>query len=78
MADKNGFFDLSKTALTRRTALKGLAAGGALAAAGGWPGFVAGAERRADQARLPGRTAPASAPPTAAGTSAPPPPRSRC
>ncbi|AID33749.1 branched-chain amino acid transport system substrate-binding protein [Mesorhizobium sp. USDA 4775] len=37
MADKNGFFDLSKTGLTRRTALKGLAAGAGLAVA---PGFV--------------------------------------
>ncbi|PBB25317.1 MULTISPECIES: ABC transporter substrate-binding protein [unclassified Mesorhizobium] len=37
MADKNGFFDLSKTTLTRRTALKGLAAGAGLAVA---PGFV--------------------------------------
>ena len=37
MADKNGFFDLSRTALTRRTALKGLAAGAGLAVA---PGFV--------------------------------------
>lgn len=37
MTDKNGFFDLSKTALSRRTALKGLAAGTGLALA---PGFV--------------------------------------
>ncbi|RWC87046.1 MAG: twin-arginine translocation signal domain-containing protein, partial [Mesorhizobium sp.] len=37
MTDKNGFFDLSKTGLTRRTALKGLAAGAGLAVA---PGFV--------------------------------------
>ncbi|RRI04445.1 ABC transporter substrate-binding protein [Mesorhizobium tamadayense] len=37
MADKNGFFDLSKTTLSRRTALKGLAAGAGLALA---PGFV--------------------------------------
>ncbi|TKB14239.1 MAG: ABC transporter substrate-binding protein [Mesorhizobium sp.] len=37
MADKNGFFDLSKTNLTRRTALKGMAAGAGLALA---PGFV--------------------------------------
>jgi branched-chain amino acid transport system substrate-binding protein len=37
VTDKNGFFDLSKTALSRRTALKGLAAGVGLAAA---PGFV--------------------------------------
>ncbi|AZO20471.1 ABC transporter substrate-binding protein [Mesorhizobium sp. M1E.F.Ca.ET.045.02.1.1] len=37
MADKNGFFDLSKTTLTRRTALKGMAAGAGLALA---PGFV--------------------------------------
>ncbi|TIT75158.1 MAG: ABC transporter substrate-binding protein [Mesorhizobium sp.] len=35
MADKNGFFDLSKTTLSRRTALKGMAAGAGLA-----PGFV--------------------------------------
>ncbi|MDX8444617.1 ABC transporter substrate-binding protein [Mesorhizobium captivum] len=37
MADKNGFFDLSKTTLSRRTALKGMAAGAGLALA---PGFV--------------------------------------
>jgi len=37
VTDKNGFFDLSKTGLTRRTALKGLAAGAGLAVA---PGFV--------------------------------------
>ncbi|RAZ76401.1 ABC transporter substrate-binding protein [Mesorhizobium atlanticum] len=37
MADKNGFFDLSKTTLSRRTALKGIAAGAGLALA---PGFV--------------------------------------
>lgn len=37
MTDKNGFFDLSKTALSRRTALKGLAAGAGLAVA---PGFI--------------------------------------
>lgn len=37
MTDKNGFFDLSKTALSRRTALKGLAAGAGLVVA---PGFV--------------------------------------
>ena len=37
MSDKNGFFDLSKTTLSRRTALKGLAAGAGLAVA---PGFV--------------------------------------
>ncbi|MEW6634751.1 MAG: ABC transporter substrate-binding protein [Pseudomonadota bacterium] len=37
MADKNGFFDLSKTTLSRRTALKGIAAGTGLALA---PGFV--------------------------------------
>ncbi|MES0065135.1 ABC transporter substrate-binding protein [Mesorhizobium sp. M0074] len=37
MTDKNGFFDLSRSALTRRTALKGLAAGVGLAVA---PGFV--------------------------------------
>ncbi|RUU13943.1 ABC transporter substrate-binding protein [Mesorhizobium sp. USDA-HM6] len=37
MADKNGFFDLSKKALSRRTALKGMAAGAGLALA---PGFV--------------------------------------
>lgn len=37
MADKNGFFDLSRTALSRRTALKGIAAGAGLALA---PGFV--------------------------------------
>ncbi|TIW12879.1 MAG: ABC transporter substrate-binding protein, partial [Mesorhizobium sp.] len=37
MTDKNGFLDLSKTGLTRRTALKGLAAGAGLAVA---PGFV--------------------------------------
>ncbi|AZO10226.1 MULTISPECIES: ABC transporter substrate-binding protein [unclassified Mesorhizobium] len=37
MADKNGFFDLSKTRLSRRTALKGIAAGAGLALA---PGFV--------------------------------------
>ncbi|TIQ29799.1 MAG: ABC transporter substrate-binding protein [Mesorhizobium sp.] len=37
MADKNGFFDLSKTTLSRRVALKGLAAGAGLALA---PGFV--------------------------------------
>ncbi|TIT30793.1 MAG: ABC transporter substrate-binding protein, partial [Mesorhizobium sp.] len=33
MSDKNGFFDLSKTTLSRRTALKGLAAGAGLAVA---------------------------------------------
>ncbi|RWE75648.1 ABC transporter substrate-binding protein [Mesorhizobium sp.] len=37
MADKNGFFDLSRTTLSRRTALKGIAAGAGLALA---PGFV--------------------------------------
>ena len=37
MADKNGFFDLSKSTLSRRTALKGLAAGAGLTLA---PGFV--------------------------------------
>ncbi|MDG4894485.1 ABC transporter substrate-binding protein [Mesorhizobium sp. WSM4976] len=37
MADKNGFFDLSKKSLSRRTALKGMAAGAGLALA---PGFV--------------------------------------
>ncbi|AZO72309.1 MAG: ABC transporter substrate-binding protein [Mesorhizobium sp.] len=37
MADKNGFFDLSKTTLSRRSALKGMAAGAGLALA---PGFV--------------------------------------
>ncbi|TIN32071.1 MAG: ABC transporter substrate-binding protein, partial [Mesorhizobium sp.] len=37
MADKNGFFDLSKSTLSRRTALKGIAAGAGLALA---PGFV--------------------------------------
>lgn len=37
MADKNGFFDLSKTTLSRRVALKGMAAGAGLALA---PGFV--------------------------------------
>jgi len=37
MADKNGFFDLSRTTLSRRTALKGMAAGAGLALA---PGFV--------------------------------------
>ncbi|MBZ9842142.1 ABC transporter substrate-binding protein [Mesorhizobium sp. CA5] len=37
MADKNGFFDLSKTTLSRRTALKSIAAGAGLALA---PGFV--------------------------------------
>jgi len=37
VTDKNGFFDLSKTALSRRTALKGLAAGAGLAVA---PGFI--------------------------------------
>ncbi|BCM16584.1 ABC transporter substrate-binding protein [Mesorhizobium sp. J8] len=37
MADKNGFFDLSKTTLSRRSALKGIAAGTGLALA---PGFV--------------------------------------
>ncbi|TIS55739.1 MAG: ABC transporter substrate-binding protein [Mesorhizobium sp.] len=37
MADKNGFFDLSKTTLSRRNALKGIAAGAGLALA---PGFV--------------------------------------
>ncbi|MBZ9762608.1 ABC transporter substrate-binding protein [Mesorhizobium sp. CA8] len=37
MADKNGFFDLSKMTLSRRTALKGMAAGAGLALA---PGFV--------------------------------------
>ncbi|MEI9403184.1 ABC transporter substrate-binding protein [Mesorhizobium argentiipisi] len=37
MADKNGFFDLSKTTLSRRAALKGMAAGAGLALA---PGFV--------------------------------------
>ncbi|TPJ30904.1 ABC transporter substrate-binding protein [Mesorhizobium sp. B2-7-2] len=37
MADKNGYFDLSKTTLSRRTALKGIAAGAGLALA---PGFV--------------------------------------
>jgi len=37
VTDKNGFFDLSKTALSRRTALKGLAAGAGFAVA---PGFV--------------------------------------
>ncbi|TPN90176.1 ABC transporter substrate-binding protein [Mesorhizobium sp. B1-1-5] len=37
MADKNGYFDLSKTTLSRRTALKGMAAGAGLALA---PGFV--------------------------------------
>ncbi|TIY05588.1 MAG: twin-arginine translocation signal domain-containing protein, partial [Mesorhizobium sp.] len=35
MTDKNGFLDLSKTGLTRRTALKGLAAGAGLAVAPG-------------------------------------------
>ncbi|RUY12184.1 ABC transporter substrate-binding protein, partial [Mesorhizobium sp. M7A.F.Ca.US.005.03.2.1] len=37
MTDKNGFFDLSRSTLTRRTALKGLAAGAGLGLA---PGFV--------------------------------------
>ncbi|MEO5760445.1 MAG: ABC transporter substrate-binding protein, partial [Mesorhizobium sp.] len=37
MTDKNGFFDISKTGLTRRTALKGLAATAGLVTA---PGFV--------------------------------------
>ncbi|MES0074514.1 ABC transporter substrate-binding protein [Mesorhizobium sp. M0058] len=37
MTDKNGFFDLSKSTLSRRTALKGLAAGAGLTLA---PGFV--------------------------------------
>ncbi|PBB97797.1 ABC transporter substrate-binding protein [Mesorhizobium sp. WSM3862] len=37
MADKNGFFDLSKSTLSRRTALKGIVAGAGLALA---PGFV--------------------------------------
>ncbi|PBC05312.1 ABC transporter substrate-binding protein [Mesorhizobium sp. WSM3860] len=37
MADKNGFFDLSKSTLSRRTALRGIAAGAGLALA---PGFV--------------------------------------
>jgi branched-chain amino acid transport system substrate-binding protein len=37
VTDKKGFFDLSKTALSRRTALKGLAAGAGLVVA---PGFV--------------------------------------
>ncbi|KUM24545.1 branched-chain amino acid ABC transporter substrate-binding protein [Mesorhizobium loti] len=37
MADKNGFFDLSKTTLSRRATLKGIAAGAGLALA---PGFV--------------------------------------
>jgi branched-chain amino acid transport system substrate-binding protein len=37
MTDRKGFFDLSKSTLSRRTALKGLAAGAGLAVA---PGFV--------------------------------------
>ena len=37
VTDKNGFFDLSKSTLSRRTALKGLAAGAGLTLA---PGFV--------------------------------------
>ncbi|MER9423399.1 ABC transporter substrate-binding protein [Mesorhizobium sp. M0317] len=36
MTDKNGFFDLSKSTLSRRTALKGLAAGAGLTLASGF------------------------------------------
>ena len=63
-------------ALGRRGVLKGLAAGGTLAATAGFPGFIQ-AQTSKPIGSASSCTAPASAPPTAAGTSAPTRRRSR-